>query len=501
MRFFEILLLLSLLLGLATLFFGYRLRPLIPIFSLTSCFSLFLHLLLEGGRWQMFPAYIFTGIVLLISLRHIFLQRKAKSLAHSRTRPLLRYTAIFSAFLVWILVAIPPFLLPVFQLPEPGGPFSIGTTTLFFTDHARQDRYSGKDSFREISVRVWYPAKKPDRGKSVPYMQADEARYMAGHLNMPPFLLSHFKRVKTSSFVGAVPEHGPFPLVLYSPSGDLIQNTGLFQELASRGYVVISVGHPYWNAFSYGAEGQVIPFDNQNAYYQSLWDEEGSEEVNALKEQVTTAPDLQKKREAQKKLNASMPLEAADIRLWAQDLSFLLDQLQKTDGDHAWLSRHIDFEHTGVIGFSKGGAAAGQFVVTDPRCRAGVNLSGFMFGDATDSGIARPFMILENREDWCMDCKPICEVFYENSLADAFMVRIQGAKHGNFSDWSLVGPFLRLSGIIGSIDGHRFLEIQNRYVGSFFDRYLKNMDVPLLNQALANDPEVTFASKHAGGSG
>jgi hypothetical protein len=124
-----------------------------------------------------------------------------------------------------------------------------------------------------------------------------------------------------------------------------------------------------------------------------------------------------------------------------------------------------------------------------------------MFGDATDSLYSCPFMILENREEWCSDCKPICEVFYENALSDAFMVRIQGAKHGNFSDWSLVGPFLKFMGIIGPIDGHRFLEIQNSYVGSFFDLYLKNGDAPLLKQAHVSYQEVEFVSKQAGDSG
>lgn len=329
-------------------------------------------------------------------------------------------------------------------------------------------------------------------------MQADEARFMAEHLNLPSFFLSHFKRVKTSSLPQASPEKGSYPLVLYSPSGDMIQNTGLFQELASQGYIVMSVGHPYWNAFSYGPEGQVVPFDNQNAYYQSMWDEEGSEEVNAMKEAVTTAPDLLKKREAQKILNSSMPLEVADIRLWAQDLSFLIDQLGKTDQDHSWLSKHIDSERIGVIGFSKGGAAAGQFAVSDPRCSAGVNLSGFMFGDATDSLYSCPFMIMENLEEWCSDCKPICEVFYQNGLSDAFMVRIKGAHHGNFSDWSLVGGFLKLIGITGPINGHRFLEIQNNYVGSFFDRYLRNREAPLLDRPDENYIEVEFASRNTG---
>lgn len=499
MRFLELLLLLSLLLALVILFYTDKRRHLVILTSMISVLSLLFHLLLEGGRWQMFPAYIFTLIIILIFLRHIFLKRIERNSTRSRTRSVLRYIGIFFAFLLLGLIAIPPILLPVFKLPEPGGSFKVGTTSLFFTDYSRSDRYSEKvNGYREVSVRVWYPAGGNSPGKSVPYMQADEARYMAEHLNLPPFFLSHFTRVKTSSYPLASVEEGSFPLVLYSPSGDMIQNTGLFQELASQGYIVMSVGHPYWNAFSYGPEGQVVPFDNQNAYYQSMWDEEGSEEVNAMKEAVTTAPDLLKKREAQKILNNSMPLEVADIRLWAQDLSFLIDQLGKTDQDHSWLSKHIDSEQIGVIGFSKGGAAAGQFAVSDPRCSAGVNLSGFMFGDATDSLYSCPFMIMENLEEWCSDCKPICEVFYQNGLSDAFMVRIKGAHHGNFSDWSLVGGFLKLMGITGPINGHRFLEIQNNYVGSFFDRYLRNREAPLLDRPEENYTEVEFASRNTG---
>lgn len=502
MRFFEVLLLLSLLLVLVILFFANKHRRLIIFSSLTSVFSLLFHLLLEGERVQMLPAYLLTLIVLLISLRHIVFKRKEKTRTRSRARSLLRNIGIFLTFLLLFLIATLPILLPVFKLPEPRGSFKVGTTSLFFTDHSRPDRFSDKEnSFREISVRVWYPARENSSGKRVPYMQADEARYMAEHLNLPPFFLSHFKRVKTSSFPQAIPAKGSFPLVLYSPSGDMIQNTGMFQDLASQGYIVLSVGHPYWNAFSYGREGQVVPFDNQNAYYQSMWEEEGAEEVNSMKEAVTTAPDLMKKREAQKKLNSYMPLEVADIRLWAEDLSFLLDQLEKTDQDHSWLSENIDSESIGVIGFSKGGAAAGQFVVSDPRCSAGVNLSGFMFGDATDSAYTSPFLIMENLEEWCKDCKPICEVFYENALSDAFMVRIKGASHGNFSDWSLVGGFLRLIGITGPIKGHRFLEIQNHYVGSFFDRYLKDLDAPILHQADEHYPEVEFDSRNTGKSG
>jgi hypothetical protein len=328
----------------------------------------------------------------------------------------------------------------------------------------------------------------------MPYMQALEARSLAELFNMPSFLLDHFRLVKTASYADANPRDGNYPLLLYSPSGDMVQNTALFQELASHGYIVVSVGHPYWNAFYYDSEGQVIPFSNEDPYYKSMWEEEYSDSVNVIKERITSAKILDIKRDEQQKLNHYMPIEIADIRLWAEDLSFLLDELEKTHGSGAGLMQYIDLNSIGVLGFSKGGTAAGQFCVSDERCKAGVNLSGFMFGDALEKRIRVPFMFMENMEDWCMDCNPISEVFYEDALADAYMVRIVGARHGNFSDWSLVGAYLKIMGMIGPINGRRCLEIQALYIRTFFDSYLKGKNSDLIQGLWSSYPEIKFES-------
>jgi predicted dienelactone hydrolase len=299
-------------------------------------------------------------------------------------------------------------------------------------------------------------------------MNTEEAQALAELYHMPSFLLDYLTLVKTDSYNNATAKKGTYPLVLYSPSGDMAQNTTLFQELASHGYVVFSVGHPYWNAYYYDMEGRVIPFDIENPYYTSLWDEENSASVHSAKEKLTAASDLKEKRIAHKKLNQYMPLEIADIRLWTEDLSFLLDELADEECDLSELVGHIDSERVGVMGFSKGGATAGQFCVTDSRCKAGVNLDGFMFGDALNKGISTPFMFLESIEEWCQDCNPICEVLYEDATVDVFMVRIKDARHLNFSDWSMVGGYLKLLGLIGTINGSRVLEIQSIFLRVFF---------------------------------
>jgi predicted dienelactone hydrolase len=363
-------------------------------------------------------------------------------------------------------------------------------------DDSRIDEFSEEPGVsRKISARVWYPAMAGEKKQRLPYMQQVEARYMSQFVIGPAFLLSHFNLVKTHSFPDASPLEGKFPIVFYSPSGDMVQNTVIFQELASHGYVVFSVGHPYWNAFYYGHNGQTVAFNKNNGYYQAMWEEETSDTVNRVKELLTSTQDLNIKRVWQKKLNQVMPLEVRDIKLWSEDLSFLLDRVDSADPAFGSLLSQLDTDHVGVIGFSKGGAASGQFAVTDARCRAGINLSGFMFGDVVDAGLEIPFMFLENTEEWCIDCNPICEVIYEDANSDAFMVQIEGAKHGNFSDWSLVGGFLKLNGITGPINGKRCLEIQNDYVRSFFNLYLKGMDAPLLEGVSSGYPEVKFESK------
>ena len=112
-----------------------------------------------------------------------------------------------------------------------------------------------------------------------------------------------------------------------------------------------------------------------------------------------------------------------------------------------------------------------------------------MFGDAVEKPFTRPFMIMESVEPSCTDCDPICDVFYKNSLDAAYMVRINGARHGNFTDFSLMGR-------IGPINGRRFLKIQNDYVLAFFNQYLKGEPSDLLNDSTRKYEEVVFKSRN-----
>jgi hypothetical protein len=147
------------------------------------------------------------------------------------------------------------------------------------------------------------------------------------------------------------------------------------------------------------------------------------------------------------------------------------------------------------MGFSKGGAATGQFCVTDERCRAGINLTGFMYGDIVDSDLTQPFLFISQEETWCPDCF-VNDLFYTRARGSAYQMKVRGSRHASFGDPCLWGGALESFGEGATIDGKRMAEIQNVYTLAFFDRHLKGLATPVLGGPSPDYPEVVFKSRH-----
>jgi hypothetical protein len=188
-------------------------------------------------------------------------------------------------------------------------------------------------------------------------------------------------------------------------------------------------------------------FIDHPEYYKKMWEEENSETVEQTKEQLTRATTAEDKLAFQKKLNQNMPVEISDIRLWTEDISFIIDELERMNLASELFQGRLDLKRVGGMGFSKGGAAAGQACLTEKRCKAGINLGGFMFGDIGEKKLAVPFMVIESVENWCKDCVPINDLLF--------------------------------------------------HVLQFFNRHLKGLPAPLLDGPPTDYPEVRFKSRHS----
>jgi predicted dienelactone hydrolase len=383
-----------------------------------------------------------------------------------------------------------------FDYPRPTGRFQVGTSYLFLEDSTRHDAFSDDpDAYRWISVRAWYPAEPADGATPVPLGYEEFDRLMVAQGVFDSTILDAVTRQPSASFRDApfASQGTPFPILIFSSSGVITANKFLSEELASHGYVVFAVGHPYWCEFYFDGDGGLFFFDKSNPHYVALWEEEDALSTIQIKGRITRSTDVEEKTALFRELNRLMPTEVADLALWSGDVEFLIDRLVALNGSDGLYRGHLDTDRIGIIGYSKGGANAAQVVATSDRVRAGVNLGGFMFGGVVEHDLQRPFMILDHVEPWCQDCPPINLNFFQRSRHDAYVVQIDGANHASFTDLPLISAYVVPEGIVSLLDGRRSASIINAYVLAFFDTYVKGLPrTPILDEVSSRFEEVRF---------
>ncbi|HKJ67105.1 MAG TPA: hypothetical protein VKA68_04060 [bacterium] len=384
--------------------------------------------------------------------------------------------------------------------PKPTGPYAVGSRYFYLMDKDRPDHISpDPDDYRAISLQVWYPA---EPGPNDQVILLNDRRLIEGYVQegaLDSTILTEWAMEPTHSFLKAKPAKAKtlFPVILYSASGVMNANTFLSEELASHGYVVFSIGHPYWCEFYFDAEGKTTYLDKNNEYYKQLWKEEGSWQALKIKKEITLAKTLGDRPDLYKKLNQAMPTEVSDLRLWGEDIAFVVDQLKEMNSKTGFFKGIMDVNRIGVMGYSKGGAAAGQYcLIADDRCKAGINLGGFMFGDIVEKNLKKPFMIMEHIEPWAPNGLPIGELFFKRAESSAYIVAIRDALHGNFCDMTLAKKYIKAEGIVGPIEGEKFLNIMEYYVRAFFDKYVKGVPGVVIENLSTTYPEVIFKSQN-----
>ena len=387
-------------------------------------------------------------------------------------------------------------------LPKPTGPYAVGSRYYYLIDKDRPDLISpDPHDYRAVSLQVWYPAEPAPADQLIPL---SDRKLIEGYVQegaLDPAILTEWAFEPTHSYLKAKPAETrtPFPVILYSASGVINANTLLSEELASHGYVVFAIGHPYWCEFYFDAEGKTTPLDKNNEYYKQLWKEEGSWQVLEAKKEITLAKAMEDTPDLYKKLNQAMPTEAGDLRLWGEDIGFVIDQLKEMNSQTGFFRGIMDVNRIGVMGYSKGGAAAGQYCLTaDDRVKAGINLGGFMFADIVEKNLTKPFLIMTHIEPWAPDGRPIGELFIERAESSAYMIAFRNALHGNFCDLTLAKKHIKAEGIVGPIDGEKFYNIMEYYVRAFFDKYVKGVPGAVIEDLSTTYPEVIFKSRHEG---
>ena len=322
---------------------------------------------------------------------------------------------------VWVEHALPV------ELPRPTGPSPVGRTM--------------RKLDAELTAWIWYPA--DHRERVAPYlpdsMRNSWTRSRPGFINL---LTRRLARVRAHGVFDAPlsARAAPLPVLVFrgGGGGGALGFTTLFEELASRGYVVVALEGGY--------------AANPEACLGRADEDECA--VKLLTSMVTV-------------------------------IGSSIDGLAAISSSDRLLGGHLDLSALGVFGHSFGGAQAFAFCAADRRCRAGVNIDGRLFGHLDQSRVTIPFLWLLSDHGSAQDSvsRQIMgqiQSAYDRQPADSRMrIMIRGANHFTFSEDGAIlksGLFrgvLRLIGALG-ISGRRQIEVSAYALGSYFDASLKH---------------------------
>lgn len=316
------------------------------------------------------------------------------------------------------------------QVPAPSGAWCVGKAAFALRDPARAETFSQvAGARRELALKVWYPIVAPTgrlpraeyaEPEALAAMQAGSAVEVASH-----------------SAAGArMEKHRQYPVLLFSPGLGAVAElySGLLEDLASRGYVVVAINHPYISGVTVLPGGRVVPV------------------LDVLEQD-------------EEQLAAAAPSVVADLR---STLDWL--QLRNQEPEHL-LGGHLDLEHVAALGHSFGGSAALQATRLDPRLRAAANLDGSIQGELAGPW-SKPMLLYaagQDPRDASMDT-----VWAARRGPGAYKV-LENAGHHDFTDgrWVLPASVIKAMGDdFGSIDRGLAVRTLRQDLGDFFARYL-----------------------------
>ncbi|HAJ76997.1 MAG TPA: hypothetical protein DCM64_11140 [Gammaproteobacteria bacterium] len=470
----------------------------------------------EGLRWQLIPSYLAFSLLALGTLKRIPSKLRWRVLAVVPIAALLLISISLSS------------LFPVFNLPEPGGPYRIGTFNYSLVDNSRIERFEPTKN-RELYVRVWYPSAELLE-REVPVRTLWQDLY-AGDYDLVSFFTNYLSQVETHSQIeSAIAPEEQFPVLVFNHGMNAFpeQNTVLMEHLASHGYIIFSIAHTYQSTKVFLSSSEKILFttrtpkdlgyaedeDRPITGVRALVRTEDGSDNSLLDEQLfaifdryrRAASETEKRnlveeviRERERYLigpgttsdtlynyfYGRMTAMGSFVQTWVEDIQFIVDEMTNINAPITGFVQALNTERLGVFGHSFGSSAAGEFCKLDDRCKAGIHMDGNQSGYNWDKPLLAPFLAMYS---WYFFGGN--DFAYKSSNHDFWNMTISGLDHMDFTDLGLAVRGLQGRGMMGDVDNEKALRIINQVALSFFDHYLK--EAPMRTDLLQKFPELTL---------
>lgn len=353
------------------------------------------------------------------------------------------------------------------QLIAPGGPYAVGRTAYDWVDAAREEVHTEEEGDRrELLVEVWYPADPAPDAKVGAYLEIPMAVLFAQMVEKPP---ENTISLQSNAYPDAPLSKAEttYPVVIFSPGFSVVPRryTVLLEELASQGYVVFAVSHPYVTNLTIFPDGRLVEPMNYNRLA-SLW----------------------------------VPQNVYDGEFegaWLPDLQFVLDQIEAINADDPQdrFTGRLDAAHVGMIGHSQGGRTVSEACMLDARCAGAVNLDGRRSA-WVNLLMDKPYMLILSDDGGVRGLVDEFDYGLEALDSGYYVLMIPGTDHMSFVDDAFWLPLVFDADPPDElIVAQRVLIDYRAYILAFLNKHVRGLDVPLLDGPSEEYWEVFFFAR------
>ena len=352
--------------------------------------------------------------------------------------------------------------------PKPTGEYAVGTTT--FTSKEERDEVLHPGKKRKVSARIYYPVTKESvKGlEKTMYMSRDMFKGIKDAFKLP---LNYDKETAAGNNVSECYKDAPqidgekFPLIIFNHGYQSFRegNSFLCIELASHGYVVMTVSHAlegvcteYDDAAPIFGDKNLLKIANSPLIPNIL----ALGKLNKMK--GTNEEQIRAVDAYQEKFGGFMIKRLPE---WEKDIYTALDVVKQNYGDM------IDFDKgIGLTGHSFGGAISYYLCMKDPQFKCGANIDGILFGQYNDQIMDKPFLMIT-----CEDHEVLAARVISMHSAPAYKAVFRDMKHVGFSDMKHAIPKV-MSQTAGKLDADLMHENLCRCYLAFFNVHLKRSE-------------------------
>ncbi|MBU2972090.1 hypothetical protein KO527_22385 [Pseudoalteromonas sp. C2R02] len=289
--------------------------------------------------------------------------------------------------------------------PAPRGQYKVGVNEFDVKGYSKDSVSPNSDELRKIHFKIHYPADGYHEnystyfdklGNQVDYLKSKRPKEARLHPLQHDLNTMWSWSVENANIIKH--EGAGWPVLFYSHGLALFENdnTELVEDLASHGFIVVSVNHTYLSGVTTFENGQTA-----NLYLPNDKHDVGTPIGRKYFDEV---------------VSPQISNDVQNIYNW-----MLWNQWRLND--------QVDLSNVGTLGYSLGASAAMNSCKSLFFCKASVNIDGLVLGEAAKKPLNKPLLLLSSEESLAQ-----LDSTFKFNLAETHLITIENSTHDDFYD-------------------------------------------------------------------